>query len=521
MKKLIGPLLTLFVLIACDNDRDTTILERADKLNREYNYRDAIDTLSDINISKLSKDEWVDYTYLLYDCYADQGLSSNYDSLLNPLLEYQRSIESSDTIKTQQYKIVGMLLNKDYSGALRYINQIIETLDSDGASYLFNFKGVALLNLEEYDLVDTLASEVMLLDAESRDTKLLFISNVLRGFIKVNDVERVKCYADRFILLIESEINNQDNSRFYMPGLVTEYVKWLKERGEYREAYDYVDRFYRVIYNRDNIKVANLVKAQLKLEIGDLDSAQYFARLAVESKNTYIVQIANQLLKKIAFEMGDFIAATSAAENELENFYNIGGNINSSISIETYQKLLLENENRLLKSQKQNRDLIIIIIVITVVVLALSLRVVINRRDNQLLRQSAEIAQMRENEAILREGIFRRIDLFKKIPSISNQVGKSKTKRILLSKEEWLELVASMNEVYPNFVGSLREQFPQLSDDDISFCCFLKINVNLQDLSDIYCVSKSAITKRKYRIKTEKLGILNPDISLDTFLKNR
>ena len=61
--------------------------------------------------------------------------------------------------------------------------------------------------------------------------------------------------------------------------------------------------------------------------------------------------------------------------------------------------------------------------------------------------------------------------------------------------------------------------YPQLGDKEIGFCCLVKINVNIQDLSDIYCVSKAAITKRKYRIKTDKLGITDENISLDSFLK--
>ena len=58
-----------------------------------------------------------------------------------------------------------------------------------------------------------------------------------------------------------------------------------------------------------------------------------------------------------------------------------------------------------------------------------------------------------------------------------------------------------------------------LDEDDIRFCCLVKINVNLQDLSDIYCLSKAAITKKKYRIKKDKLGICDATASLDDCLK--
>ena len=36
----------------------------------------------------------------------------------------------------------------------------------------------------------------------------------------------------------------------------------------------------------------------------------------------------------------------------------------------------------------------------------------------------------------------------------------------------------------------------------------------------IYCVSKAAITKRKYRIKTEKMHISDETLSLDAILQS-
>lgn len=55
---------------------------------------------------------------------------------------------------------------------------------------------------------------------------------------------------------------------------------------------------------------------------------------------------------------------------------------------------------------------------------------------------------------------------------------------------------------------------------DILFCCLVKLKVNMQDLSDIYCVSKAAISKRKFRIKTEKLNIADENISIDMYLRD-
>ena len=100
------------------------------------------------------------------------------------------------------------------------------------------------------------------------------------------------------------------------------------------------------------------------------------------------------------------------------------------------------------------------------------------------------------------------ISFLQKLPSlhIENSTDDNPNrKKITVSDAEWCEVKQAVNDAFNNFVDRLQEDYPQLNEKDICFCCLVKINVNIQDLSDIYCVSKAAITKRKYRIKTEKM----------------
>lgn len=130
--------------------------------------------------------------------------------------------------------------------------------------------------------------------------------------------------------------------------------------------------------------------------------------------------------------------------------------------------------------------------------------------------------RLRNKEAELREALFRRMPFFHKLPSLhanNNQDEPGTSHKIVVTDAEWAEVTSVVNDAFDNFVVRLRQAYPQLGDKEIGFCCLVKINVNIQDLSDIYCVSKAAITKRKYRIKTDKLGITDENISLDSFLK--
>ena len=151
------------------------------------------------------------------------------------------------------------------------------------------------------------------------------------------------------------------------------------------------------------------------------------------------------------------------------------------------------------------------------------------QKENLLLHQEAELSGLREKEirlqnkeAELREALFRRIAFFRKLPSLHNDESQDEvasSRKIVVTDAEWIEVISVVNEAFDHFAVRLEQTYPSLNNKDIGFCCLVKINVNMQDLSDIYCVSKAAITKRKYRIKTDKLGIADENVSLDSFLK--
>ena len=65
-------------------------------------------------------------------------------------------------------------------------------------------------------------------------------------------------------------------------------------------------------------------------------------------------------------------------------------------------------------------------------------------------------------------------------------------------------------------LAEFRQKYPDMSEKDVNFCCLVKINMSLQSLSDIYCISKNSVSRRKLRLK-EKMGV-GEDETLDDFL---
>ena len=57
-----------------------------------------------------------------------------------------------------------------------------------------------------------------------------------------------------------------------------------------------------------------------------------------------------------------------------------------------------------------------------------------------------------------------------------------------------------------------------LNEKDLQFCCLVKSRLTTLELSEIYCVSQSAIFKRKQKIK-ELLGFRSDKRTLDAIFE--
>ena len=110
----------------------------------------------------------------------------------------------------------------------------------------------------------------------------------------------------------------------------------------------------------------------------------------------------------------------------------------------------------------------------------------------------------------MREELFKRIKVFEKLSDVE------KEKHVQLSDTDWKEIQMMLDSGYDDFTKKLRMKFPMLSEKDINFCCLVKINMSIQSLTDIYCISKNSVSRKKLRLK-EKMGIGEGE-TLDGFL---
>lgn len=75
--------------------------------------------------------------------------------------------------------------------------------------------------------------------------------------------------------------------------------------------------------------------------------------------------------------------------------------------------------------------------------------------------------------------------------------------------EEWKALCSELDCVSLGFVNKLREKYSYLSEDDINFCCLLKLEFSYLEISYIWGCTRTAAYKHGYTI-LKKMDIDNP-----------
>lgn len=381
---------------------------------------------------------------------------------------------------------------------------------------------------------------------------VLFYMQLAENFFKR---EGDKAQVNRFIAFIYSSRGMLDEAVPYFlkasrmadewqySSICQEVAKAYAAAGRFREGVLVLDLIRKNMNDRKVVPYYHLAKGNLWAGVNEYDSAVTYYRTASISLNRWVAAEASRRLKMLYFSQGkdscSFYAALAANEHLVNELRREEGFENRT----QYEKAKLENELNRLKIDKQRREIWLLSLGLCFVVAFAVGYIVWQRRKRQmykqlwreqslrlsqteqLLQQSEELNMLREKEGMLRESLFRRMKSFHKIPSLekeeeaSEEESDSQNRRIALSDEEWEDIRQTVDGSYDRFSVRLLEAFPGLSMKDIYFCCLVKINVSIKDLSDIYCISRTSISRKKQRMKRDKLGLTENNETLDDFLR--
>ena len=122
---------------------------------------------------------------------------------------------------------------------------------------------------------------------------------------------------------------------------------------------------------------------------------------------------------------------------------------------------------------------------------------ILENKEKELVQVSMEISNL-QNKII--ELIENRDN-----PESSTALAKS-IKNLLGQNNYWKYFKGKFVEVHPDFALKLAEMFPNLSDNDIAFCCMLKLQLSLQEIASLMGISKEEVASKKATLR-RKIGL--------------
>ena len=304
-------------------------------------------------------------------------------------------------------------------------------------------------------------------------------------------------------------------------------ISWGKE--DYRQAVDYARQAESLLPPRGETEGGILrpgtlqVLARSYLSLNMLDSAESVYRQIEPGDDVHMAYIVQSNLAKIALRR---IGATQVEDSVAEAFAQVEDFYYKALEQkdEYYQETLrqeMENQQLEYRSQIYARTIFMIIIASLIVILAIVLlirnRMHIQEQEKRQLLQEAEhqktlLHQTNEVVAFLQSFILERTEVIKKL----NQSGDS---LITLSLHEWSEIERTLNAIDNNRFANLREQYPDMTEDDIRLCILTRLGLSNRTIGNIYCITVSAVQHRKLKLKKDVFGETNPDVTLEQVLK--
>ena len=125
-------------------------------------------------------------------------------------------------------------------------------------------------------------------------------------------------------------------------------------------------------------------------------------------------------------------------------------------------------------------------------------------------------AKQTEQDASLRYELLKHKEIYKKFCQKGYFSTVRKPNLDVVEGYEINELCDAVSEIFPAFVQFLNGH--GLSAKDYQFCCLLKSGLSTLELAEIYCISESAIFKRRQKIKNQ-LGFESDQRTLDAIFE--
>ena len=528
-KHIISVVLWSMFLVACGPDRRVAL---AEKLMAEKETDSAIAVMQEIKEpqNNLTDRDYALYALLLSEAmHRKQQLNAETDTLLLPAIKYFS--ESGDSLYAERALYCKAHLDrrlyrmKDAMQSFLKALLFLQGSGNDEQLYRVNtWLGVVCLNQEEYEGKMRYSKEALkaALRVDNLFYKNLALCDIATGYYFLNRLDSALYYAQA---AYEAAI--ADSLPSQLPHVYTDLGSIYAKMGENGKALEYIDKAIGLRPRKDTLAILGLYADKVDLfgKLGQYDSAYHYFRKAVASPNLATQADAYNHMSGAYYKMG----RCNEAYSLLLRFTELADSVRKQrhtaevIALqELYKHEQLSVENLYWRTQAAERQSNVYLMA-TLSLLSLWIASTIyffywrNRRrlveqQHQLASQQEELhhqrqvttenlqrmAEMEQKEARLKETFFRRLN-----QRIVQEIEKGSN--ILLSDDDWEDIVQNADIIFDNFTRRLQQHYPALNKEDLRYCCMVKMQLSQLEMSQIMHLEKDSVKKRLKRIRMEKM----------------
>lgn len=484
--------------------------------------------------SKMSQRDYALYCLLLTQASEKKSRPLLSDSLINISLDYYKK-EGNDNMLAKSYFYAGRVNEEMLNPlkALEYYLYAIDLLDDSDENY-------RLLFLCHYYL-GNLYSEQELFDDELLMHKRAYYYSDKLGdsiniayalhaigttFLEKEKIDSALYYHNKALLWIHPD--DSVSLSYIFNSIAVSYDRL----GKYDLALKYANKSQLIQPDANELFYNYILKGQIFIHTNKLDSAENNFNKSIYSNNLYTKTASYEGLAEILECRGEYEMALlhrkkyDICRDSLEMQLKTS-TVMTLQKIYQNEKLKDENYNlKLLKLEQDKRTYRISLLLVSIILFIsysyykyrikkenkIKLQEEIIKKKQQEVQQSAlmqlkveqKLLVLQQKEMLLRESFFNRL-----ITVTGLSLNTKDTDHIKLSDKDWDNIIENVNIAFDGFTIKLKERYSELTNQDIRFCCLLKMKLSVNDLVAIYCLDRKSIYKKKERIKKDRMHLVD------------
>jgi tetratricopeptide (TPR) repeat protein len=342
-------------------------------------------------------------------------------------------------------------------------------------------------------------------------------------------------------LEINKKLDDKQQDGIYLMNIGNCFLR-LKENDSVIGYYQKASNIFKELNNASLLAECQTLIGSYYLKVNDLRKSLHYADSAflLSLKNNYKenIKAAAELLHKIYLIKKDTTKAYRYAmiENEVKDSLVVLQNQKEVYRLEFQYNY--EKSDKIKQIARQKKDTLMLILILSLVSgLIITLLILSRHRMKSknvfLEKQTIEKElQFKDKELTINLlSLIKKNELITDISHKLSDIGKSTKKegaveainkihrelRKNADNKMLKEFSLRFQEIHKGFYEILMEKFPDLTQNELKLCAFLRLNMSSKEISELTGQRIPSIDHARYRLR-KKLGISNSDSNLVTFL---